>query len=178
MAVSADSAPTQVGKPEAFAAHEEKANTDHSVNDGLDHEIQAYEARKIDLRTILGLLVRTQVPATEPTNLEQSLAVTYECCLFSFVLPGVILLTINQDIGPSNNIAWVATSWALASAVVMIVAGRLSDIFGRRNFFLGGNLLGIVGCAIACRATNVSVLILGSSILVSPALLFISPNID
>ena len=101
------------------------------------------------------------------TDRNQALAVTYECCLFSFLLPGVILLTINQDIGPSNNIAWVATSWALASAVVMTIAGRCSDIFGRRNFFLTGNFLGVIGCAIACRATNVSTLILGSSFLVS-----------
>lgn len=88
---------------------------------------------------------------TSPANGLKALAITYECCLFSFVLPAVILLTIDQDIGPSNNIAWVATSWTLASAVVMTVAGRCSDIFGRRNFFLFGNLLGIIGCVIACR---------------------------
>lgn len=81
----------------------------------------------------------------------QALAVTYEACLFSFTLPAAILLTINQDVGPSNNIAWAATSWALAGAVVMTIAGRCSDIFGRRNFFLTGNALGIVGCAIASR---------------------------
>ena len=81
----------------------------------------------------------------------QALAVTYESCLFSFVLPVSVLLSINQDIGPSNNIAWMATAWSLASAVVMTIAGRLSDIFGRRNFFLLGNALGVVGCAISCR---------------------------
>lgn len=85
------------------------------------------------------------------TDTQKALAVTYESCLFSFGLPASILLAINQDIGPSNNIAWVATAWALASAAIMTIAGRCSDIFGRRNFFLTGNLLGIIGCAIACR---------------------------
>lgn len=85
------------------------------------------------------------------TDPSQALALTYESCLFSFVLPIAILLNINEEIGPSTNLAWVATSWSLASAVIMTIAGRCSDIFGRRNFFLVGNLLGVIGAAIACR---------------------------
>ncbi|KEF55373.1 uncharacterized protein A1O9_08123 [Exophiala aquamarina CBS 119918] len=150
MAISVESIAAKSGTPEIYTAHEEKVGNRSSARDDFDSDPQAYEARKLDLRTILGLL---------------ALAVTYESCLLSFVLPGVILLAINEDIGPSNNIAWVATSWALASAVVMTVAGRCSDIFGRRNFFITGNLLGIIGCAIACRARNVSMLILGASFL-------------
>jgi MFS family permease len=91
--------------------------------------------------------------------------VTYEACLFSFALPANLLLTINNAVGPSTNIGWAATSWALASAVIMTIAGRCSDIFGRRYYFLAGNVLGVAGCAIAGSASSVSGIIAGSSVL-------------
>jgi MFS family permease len=99
----------------------------------------------------------------------KALAVTYEALLFSFVLPAAILLTINKDIGPSAQITWIATSWTLAGAVMQTIAGRCSDIFGRRNFFITGNLVAVIGklmafaqllrlaanefggCTVACR---------------------------
>lgn len=73
------------------------------------------------------------------------MACTYEACILSFSLPSAILLTINADIGPSPQIVWGPTAWSLAAAVVQTIAGRCSDIFGRRNFILAGNLLGLVG---------------------------------
>jgi MFS family permease len=39
----------------------------------------------------------------------------------------------------------VATAWSLASAVTQTIAGRCSDIFGRRNFTLAGNLSSLIG---------------------------------
>lgn len=98
----------------------------------------------------------------------KALAITYEALLFSFVLPAAILLTINNDIGPSAQITWIATGWTLASAVLQTIAGRCSDIFGRRNFFIAGNIIALAGelthsvflvptandfrgCSIACR---------------------------
>lgn len=77
----------------------------------------------------------------------QALAVTYESAILSFVLPSSVLLTINADIGPSAHYNWAATAWTLAQAVIMTIAGSLSDIFGRRNFALAGNLLGLIGMA-------------------------------
>ena len=75
----------------------------------------------------------------------QALAFTYDATLFSFVLPVAVLLTINADIGPSGQLNWAATTWSLSSAVVLTIAGRCSDIFGRRNFILAGNLFGLLG---------------------------------
>jgi MFS family permease len=75
----------------------------------------------------------------------QALAFTYEACLLSFVLPAAILLIINAAIGPSDRIGWIATAWSLAAAIVTTIAGRCSDIFGRRNFFITGNMLGLIG---------------------------------
>ena len=75
----------------------------------------------------------------------KSLAFTYEAALLSFVLPTAILFSINADIGPSAQINWAATAWSLSSAVIQTVTGRCSDIFGRRNFTLAGNLFGLTG---------------------------------
>jgi MFS family permease len=44
----------------------------------------------------------------------------------------------------------------LCSAISSPTLGRLSDIFGRRNFFLVGNVSGIAGCVIAVVADATS----------------------
>jgi MFS family permease len=46
--------------------------------------------------------------------------------------------------------------------------GRLSDIFGRRNFLLLGNVCGIIGCAIAATANNIDTII-GGGVLIGIA---------
>ncbi len=65
--------------------------------------------------------------------------------VLSFVLPVAVLLTIDADIGPSKQLNWAPTAWTLAQGVVMTIAGSLSDICGRRNFALAGNLMGLIG---------------------------------
>ncbi|OQV08768.1 hypothetical protein CLAIMM_12991 [Cladophialophora immunda] len=143
---------------QAEGNHVEIVSTDHdsayhkpiaptqSQNQSLELYRAAFEGRKIDLRTALGAI---------------ALAFTYEACILSFALPSAILLTINADIGPSAQIAWGATAWSLATAVLQTIAGRCSDIFGRRNFILAGNTLGLIGCIVASRAQAVSAIIAG-----------------
>jgi MFS family permease len=41
-------------------------------------------------------------------------------------------LLINEDIGPSPNLGWVATAWTLGASIGFLLVGRLSDIFGRK----------------------------------------------
>lgn len=108
--------------------------------------------------------------STDMLTSVSALAFTYEAALLSYVLPVAILFTIDADIGPSGQINWIATAWSLATAVVQTIAGRCSDIFGRRNFTIAGNLFGLIGtsthvpgllsstrnlsgagCAVACR---------------------------
>jgi MFS family permease len=68
-------------------------------------------------------------------------------------------MLINGDIGPSENISWVATVWTLGTAVGFLLVGRLSDIFGRKWMVMGTSTLGLIGNIMGCTATSVNYLI-------------------
>lgn len=70
--------------------------------------------------------------------------------------------------GPSPNINWVALVWTLTVAVGYTIVGRLSDIFGRRWFFIGGASLGLIGSIVAATARDINQLI-GATVLIGLA---------
>ena len=77
-------------------------------------------------------------------------------------MPSNSLALINEDIGPSANINWVALSYTLGLSVGFLVVGRLSDIFGRRWFFIIGNCFALVGAIISSTANHVEAIIGGN----------------
>ena len=50
-------------------------------------------------------------------------------------------------------------------AVGYTLVGRLSDIFGRRWFFIGSTLLAVIGCAVGATAPNIETLIGASTLM-------------
>jgi EmrB/QacA subfamily drug resistance transporter len=58
-----------------------------------------------------------------------------------------------------SALSWVLTGYAIAFAAVLVPAGKLGDLYGRRRVFSIGMLLFIVGSAIAAAATSLSILI-------------------
>ncbi|KAF9885036.1 hypothetical protein FE257_000767 [Aspergillus nanangensis] len=78
-----------------------------------------------------------------------------------YALAAPLLTDINVDIGPSPDIAWVGYSYNLVLACSLSLVGRLSDIFGRRWFFISGNFLALIGTIICAAALNVPMLIGG-----------------
>ena len=70
-----------------------------------------------------------------------------------------LLSIINQDLGPNANYVWIATGYTLAAGVGALVWGRLSDVFGRRWFFIGGNALALLGSILGAAAQNIVTLI-------------------
>lgn len=66
---------------------------------------------------------------------------------------------INEDIGPSTNLNWVATIWTIGSAIGFLLVGRLSDIFGRKWMVMGTSLLGLLGCIVGGTANNINTLV-------------------
>lgn len=81
------------------------------------------------------------------------------CAYLGWVLPANTLALINEDIGPSSNLNWVATTWTLGSAIGFLLVGRLSDIFGRKWMVIGCQIMSIVGCIVGATAKDINTLI-------------------
>lgn len=62
--------------------------------------------------------------------------------------------------GTAQDISWVYTSYLLASTVGVPIYGKLSDIYGRRIFFLGGMLIFLLGSALSGTSQNMTQLII------------------
>ncbi len=61
---------------------------------------------------------------------------------------------IVAELGGMKYYSWLATSAMLASAVIVPVVGKLSDIFGRRPFYIGGLAVFVVGSVLSGFAMN------------------------
>ncbi|KAK5358840.1 hypothetical protein LTR20_010805 [Exophiala xenobiotica] len=85
--------------------------------------------------------------------------------IFGFILVTPILVQLSQVLGGENIDFWIPSGWGAAAAVGFSIAGRLSDIFGRRYVILVGQLLTVVGAAVAASAHSMNQLIAGEVIL-------------
>ncbi|KAF2161856.1 hypothetical protein M409DRAFT_58639 [Zasmidium cellare ATCC 36951] len=82
-----------------------------------------------------------------------------------------ILSQINEDIGPDPNINWVPLVNLAGGAIFFLMVGQLSDIFGRRWFFIIGSILALIGSIVGATAKNVNTLI-GAEVLIGIAVAF------
>lgn len=72
---------------------------------------------------------------------------------------GTAMPRIIADLGGFSHYTWVATSYMVASTVVMPVVGKLTDMFGRKPFYLAGLiifLLGSVFCGLSQTMTQIT----------------------
>jgi len=65
-----------------------------------------------------------------------------------------------EDIGGFENMSWVFTAYMLANTSTMLVFGKLSDIYGRKLFFLIGVALFLAGSALCGTAQDINQLII------------------
>src|SRR5918999_2413262 len=56
---------------------------------------------------------------------------------------------IVSELGGIEHYSWIATSALLASAVTVPVVGKLSDIYGRRSFYIAGLVVFMLGAILA-----------------------------
>jgi EmrB/QacA subfamily drug resistance transporter len=59
-----------------------------------------------------------------------------------------------------TNVTWVVTSYLLASTVTVPIIGKLSDLYGRRIFFLGGMVIFLIGSALSGTSQNMAELVI------------------
>ena len=74
--------------------------------------------------------------------------------IVSNALPKII-----SDLGGLNYYSWVFTSYMLTSAIMTIIAGKLSDIYGRKPFFLIGILVFSIGAFLCGMSASIEQLI-------------------
>ncbi len=73
---------------------------------------------------------------------------------------GTAMPRVIAELNGLEHYAWVFTAYMLASTVMIPIYGKLSDIYGRRPFFLGGMLLFLAGSALSGASQNMTQLIL------------------
>jgi EmrB/QacA subfamily drug resistance transporter len=92
------------------------------------------------------------------------LVATLMICMFMGALDQTIVATaapkIVADLGGFHLLSWVFTAYMLASTVVVPLAGKLSDIYGRKLFLMGGIVVFLIGSAGCGAAPNMETLIL------------------
>ncbi|KAF2645781.1 siderophore iron transporter [Massarina eburnea CBS 473.64] len=85
-----------------------------------------------------------------------------------YVLPANTITIINADLGPDPNYALIPVVKTLCGGVGLIMVGRLSDIFGRRWFMIGGSMMAIIGSILCATATNIDI-VLGGTVFIGLA---------
>lgn len=68
--------------------------------------------------------------------------------------------TIASSLGGLGLFSWMFTAYLLCETIAIPIAGKLSDIYGRKPFFLGGVALFISGSIIAGLSTSMEMLII------------------
>jgi EmrB/QacA subfamily drug resistance transporter len=73
---------------------------------------------------------------------------------------GTAMPTIVASLGGLAHYSWVFTAYMLASTVTVLIYGKLSDIYGRRLFFIIAMVLFLVGSALSGLSHTMTQLIL------------------
>jgi MFS family permease len=93
------------------------------------------------------------------------IALTLVATYFSLQAGAAVVTFVNADLGPSNNASLYSIVFAMCQPISILIFGRLSDRFGRREFAIGANIVGIVGGIVCATATNMNMLVGGNVLL-------------
>lgn len=96
----------------------------------------------------------------------------------------IAMPAIQESLGFSTvNLAWVINAYTLAFGGLLLLGGRIGDIFGRRRVFIGGVVLFTVASLLAGMATTPTLLLLarvaqgvGSALAAPSALALVTSN--
>ena len=112
------------------------------------------------------------ISVSEPQSLSTTVSRQRLVLIIIGVLLGMLLASLDQtivgtalprivtELGGFDHYAWVVTAYLLASTVSIPIYGKLSDIYGRRTFFIGGMIIFLAGSALAGTSQNMTQLII------------------
>lgn len=72
----------------------------------------------------------------------------------SQTIVGPAMPRIVAELGGMEHYSWIATAAMLVSAVAVPVVGKLSDMYGRKTFYIAGLVVFMIGSALSGMATN------------------------
>src|SRR5579885_567841 len=112
-------------------------------------------------------------PASSPGSAEslQTLSPRQLIPIIASLMLGMLLAALDQTIVGTAlprivtelggaNITWVITSYLLASTCTVPIIGKLSDLYGRKLFFIGGMVIFLLGSALSGLSQNMGQLVL------------------
>lgn len=73
---------------------------------------------------------------------------------------GTAMPRVIADLGGFDHYAWVATAYLLTSTASVPIFGKLSDIYGRKWFYIGGMVLFLIASALCGASQSMTQLIL------------------
>lgn len=92
--------------------------------------------------------------------------------IFAGLMLGMLLSSLSQtivapamprivaELGGFEHYSWIAVSALIASTVVVPIAGKLSDLYGRKPFYVGGIVVFLIGSVMSGLAPSFEALIL------------------
>lgn len=95
---------------------------------------------------------------------------------FAGVMLGMLLAALNQtivatalpkivaDLGGVSHYSWVFSAYMLASTVTVPIYGKLSDIYGRRRFFVAGIVIFMAGAVLGGTAGSMTQLVIARGV--------------
>lgn len=108
----------------------------------------------------------TTTPSTSPTRDAAPWAMLFVVCLAQLMIVldativNVALPTIQDDLDLSQgNLTWVVNAFLVSFGSLLLLAGRLGDLVGRRTIFLGGVSLFVLASVLCGLAPSGGVLI-------------------
>ncbi len=106
----------------------------------------AYKLSPQDRQVFIGLMIGMLVASVSQT------------------IVGPAMPRIVADLGGIDHYSWVATAAMLTSAVSVPIMGKLSDLYGRRLFYIGGLTVFMIGSLVSGFSVSFEMLVAGRAI--------------
>jgi EmrB/QacA subfamily drug resistance transporter len=114
--------------------------TNSAATPEYDVDFEALPRRQI-VFTMAGLMLALFLAALDQT-------------VISTAMPRII-----ADLGGFDRFTWITTSYLVASTTAVPIVGRLSDLYGRKTFFLAGIIVFLIGSVLAGASETMNQLI-------------------
>ncbi|WP_245853631.1 MDR family MFS transporter [Maliponia aquimaris] len=103
----------------------------------------------------------------DPAGLRLALGAIATTLLFASLGQTIVstaLPVMVADLGGMDHITWVVTAYLLASTIGAPLAGKLSDLYGRKAILQGGILVFLAGALVCGTAQSMEMLIAGRAV--------------